>query len=332
MKSFADRFGCESSHTDYHEMLERTNLDGVILATWPTDHHEQILACLSAGVLNILCEKSITADSAAVFEVWKAARAANALVVEGFAYRHHPTMKILDELLSTGAIGEIDNIAAGFENFDPENESLGNPKRNWRSRKELRGGVPFDTLCYCVNAATHIANALPLSVMAVAKESPRYGTVHRLYGLIEYENGVVATLSTSKRSAFNYELKVSGASGNIVVPSMWSPNRLPPRENVEPGDVTEIYLRRRLDLFAWESNPIVVPAADPFLLQLENFAAAMRGLTVPVVPLADSVCNVYAIEALLASAEKKTAVSVDLPNEVRAELLEVFAGRVSQVH
>jgi dihydrodiol dehydrogenase / D-xylose 1-dehydrogenase (NADP) len=317
--SFSEKYGCENSFTDYEVMLKEANLDAVVLATWPTDHRDQVLACFEAGVVNVLCEKSITADASEVVEIWEATRERGAFVMEGFAYRYHPTMRILDTLLDDGAIGEVDNISVGFENFDPEDEALDNPNRNWRSRKELRGGVPFDILCYCVNASNHLSRSVPVRAMAVAKDSPRYGTVHRLYGVIEYANGVVATVSTSKRSDFNYELRVSGATGNVVVPSFVAPNRFPPRETVDDGEYTEVFLRRGTDLFAWSSESIQVPAADPFLLQMLNFVEVIRGEARPVVPLAESVYNVLTIEALLASSANGGAAVIEAPERVRQE-------------
>jgi predicted dehydrogenase len=326
-RSFADRFGCEESYTDYRQMIAEANLDGIILATWPTDHFEQINACLEAGVLNILCEKSITADAAEVYEIWKAARAANALIVEGFAYRSHPSIALLEEIIASGELGKIDSVSATFDHFDAEGLSLDDPNRNWRSRKDLRGGVPFDHLCYCVNASNRMANAAPITVMAVAKESAKYGTINRVYGVIDYENGVVGMVQSSKGSNISNELKVNGASGSALIPSMVAPDRIPPREYAEPGETTEIQVKHGTDLFQWETKAVRVPAADSYLLQMENFAAAIRGWREPMIPLAESVYNVYTIEALLTSAETQTVVSVDVPAEVRDEMLEVFQKR-----
>lgn len=320
---FASEFGLPSAYDDHRKMFADAGLDGVVVASWPTSHHEELLDALAAGVRGALCEKSLAVDEAEMLEIWDAARQRGAIVMEGFAYRHHPTMRKVSELLAAGAIGALDNITAALEDFDPEGtgESEDAPdwasSVNWRSRKDLRGGVPFDMLCYCVNACNHIARSLPKQVMAISRESPTYGTVNRLYGLIEYENDVVGIVSTSKRSDFNYELKINGATGNIVVPSMVAPNRFPPREAVEDGEHTEIYLRRRSDLFAWTAESIEVPAADPFAAQMANFAGALRGGRHPLVPLTETVLNVATIMALLRSAEEHAAVPVVVPADVR---------------
>lgn len=38
-------------------MIEKEDLDGVVLCTWSIDHREQIEGCINRGIKNILCEK-----------------------------------------------------------------------------------------------------------------------------------------------------------------------------------------------------------------------------------------------------------------------------------
>ncbi|MEA2320128.1 MAG: D-xylose 1-dehydrogenase D-xylono,5-lactone-forming [Solirubrobacteraceae bacterium] len=321
-EAFKERHGCERAYTDHREMLREHELDAVILATWPTDHLEQIRDCLDLGVTNVLCEKSITVHDDEVLGVWQAARDAGALVVEGFMYRHHPAMRKVDELVSSGALGNIDRVTAGFDNFDAEEFAADDPARGWRRTRELHGGVPYDHLCYCVNASNHLAGALPAQVMALSWRSERYGVVNRVYGLIEYENGTVGMVESSKRSNFNYEVKVFGSTGQLTLPVSITPDRVPPRERVEPGESTALYLSRKVDLFAYETETIRIPAADPYLLELRDFVAAVRGTSAPEPSLAESVLNVHTINALLRSGEERVPAPVELPDAVRSELDE----------
>jgi xylose dehydrogenase (NAD/NADP) len=324
-EGFRDRYGCQRAYTDYQEMVREHELDGVILATWPPHHLEQIQFCLEAGIQNILCEKSITVGSDEALEVWSATRAAGALVVEGFMYRHHPAMLRIDEILGEGGLGRIDHVSAGFDGFDAEEFAPDDPARGWRRTKELHGGVPYDHLCYCVNQANHVAGAPPAQVMALSWRSERYGTVNRVYGLIEYENGAVGMVESSKGSDFHYELKIFGSTGQLVLPVSITPDRIPPRETFEPGEFSEIFVNRKIDLFAYETEAIRIPAADPYELELRHFAATVRGTAAPKPALAESVVNVHTINALLASGEERVPVAVELPEAVRAELLSPSA-------
>jgi predicted dehydrogenase len=320
---FGERFGCKV-YPGLETMVAEEQLDAVLLATWPLDHLEQIQVCLDAGIKNVLCEKSLTVHNEQVIEVWEAARAADALVVEGFMYRHHPAMRKIDEILASGELGPIDNVHAGFDFFDAEEEDPNGP-RNWRQRADAHGGVPYDLLCYAVNAANHAAGALPTQVMAFSRRSERYDTITRVFGVIEYENGVYGQVHSSKKSDHDYQLKINGQKGQLVLPIIITPDRIPPRENAEPGEQTEIYVSHTTDLFAYETTAIKIPAADPYLKQMEDFVATIRGTGTPEPALAESVLNVHTINALLTSGEEGAAVPVELPDAVRAEL----SGRVA---
>ena len=290
-EGWSRRYGCERAYGDYLSMIREHELDGVLLATWPSQHREQILGCLQAGVRRILCEKSLALNADEALEIWTATEQAGALVVEAFMYRHHPAIRKIDELLAAGEVGKIDNIRASFSLFDPEESSPDDVGRDWRQRKECGGGVPYDLACYCIDACNRLARTLPKQVLAVAGTSNQYDTVDRLYGVIEYEGGLVGIIESSKRSDFNHELKISGARGHILLPVAW---------RIESS--TEVLLCRSTGWGEFQTARLPIPAVDPYRLQLERFAAAVRGAATPMPALAESVVTALTIEALLASA------------------------------
>ena len=306
-EEWAQRYGCERAYADHLTMIREHDLDAVLLATWPVQHREQILACLDAGVRHILCEKSLALTAAEATEIWTAAREADALVVEAFMYRHHPAIAKLEELLAGGAIGELDNVRAAFSLLDPEDSPPDDPTRDWRQRPECGGGVPWDLACYCIDACNHFAPGLPRSALALATTSARYGTVNRLYGLIEYEGGTVGHIESSKRSDFDHELDLSGSHGRLLLPVAW---------RIE--DIVEIELSRGAGWGAFETTSHAIAVVDPYRLQLERFAAAVRGTAPPLPTLSDSVIGAFTLDALLTSAAERTAIPVDLPAVLRA--------------
>jgi predicted dehydrogenase len=318
-EAWRDTYGCERAFTDLETMVREHELDAVLLATWPQQHLEQIQVCIDAGIQSILCEKSLTVRDEDAIAVFDAARAAGVLLVEGFMYRHHPAMRKIDEILDSGQLGQIDNVSAAFENYDPETEDPNGP-RDWRQRADLDGGVPYDLLCYAVNAANHAAGSVPTSVMAVSRRSERYDTVNRVYGLIEYENGAVGRVHSSKRGSHDYELRISGEHGRLILPIIVTPDRIPPRHYFEEGDYSEVYLSRMSDWFTYETEAIRIPAADPYLFELRDFAATVQGAREQEPALAESVLNIHTINALLTSAQERVAVPIELPAHIRAEL------------
>jgi predicted dehydrogenase len=306
-QEWSRRYGCERAYDDYLTMVREHELDAVLIATWPSLHRDHVLGCLEAGARNILCEKSLALTGAEALEIWRAADEAGALVVEGFMYRHHPAIARIDELLAAGSVGQLDNIWAAFSLFDPAESEADDPQRDWRQRKDHGGGAPWDLASYCIDACNRFAASPPKRAMSVTQASDRYGTIDRLYGLIEYENGIVGMVESSKRSDFNHELRISGSRGNVGLPVAW---------RIEGP--TEVVASRSVGWGKFESERHPIPEADAFSLQLEAFAAAVRE-NLPTAPsLAESVVSALTLDALLESAAAHEVIDVRVPVEVGA--------------
>jgi predicted dehydrogenase len=310
-EAWARRHGCERAYGDHVTMAREHDLDAILLATWPVLHRAQILECLEAGARHILCEKSLAMTAAQASEIWDAAAESGALVVEAFMYRHHPALRTVEELVTAGAIGGVDNIRAAFSLLDAEETAPDDPARDWRQRAELGGGVPWDLACYCVDACNLLAAGWPRTALALAATSERHGTINRLYGLIEYDGGAVGLVESSKESDFDHELDVSGSRGRVRLPVAW---------RIESE--TDVELSRSAGWGVFDTERLPIPAADPFRLQLERFAATVRGTASPLPTLAESVIGAYTLDALLASARERTAVPVDPPKAVLAAAVD----------
>jgi predicted dehydrogenase len=106
-QSFAERYGMENYYLDYHEMLEKANLDIVSIATWPHLHAEMVVATAAAGVKAIHCEKPMA-------PTWREAKAmVEACEKNGVQLTFNHQRRFLDtfqktrELAQDGTIGEL---------------------------------------------------------------------------------------------------------------------------------------------------------------------------------------------------------------------------------
>jgi len=308
-KSWAETYGCESYHTDYREMLRTEKLDGVVIATWPTGHREQIEAALDAGVRFILCEKALVTRDADALAIWEAARQHDATVVEGFMYRHHDVIQKAEAIISSGALGAIDSIHATFHMFDPETADAG---QNWRQNREAGGGVLHDFLCYPVDAANRFAGALPIRVFASGSDSAKHGVTNRLYAQIDYANGSVASVASSRKACFQQALTVAGSDAILDIPLAWS----------IPGDAS-LSVTTSPSFLAEDRTEYLFPSEAPhdsaltdfpvFARQLENFARVILGTDEPIMPLASSVVNAFTLSAIERSYRSGLPERVALP-------------------
>ncbi len=296
----AEKYGCSGYYSNIQDMIDNEKLDGVILCTWPMQHLEQIEICLKAGIKNILCEKSLTLSSVEAVKVGELARQYEAFIMEGCKYRHHPAIRKLEQILSYGDIGKIDSIRATFSNYEPEEAQGEGTELEWRYRKECGGGVPYDWMSYLVNGCNHFSGSVPKRVFASGTNSQKYDVITRLLGMIEYENGVVAFIESSKEANFSEELQITCSNGILRLPIAWGIF----------GEVKITQTHRKPDWDYILTDSYEIEEANAFVLQLGNFAEVIHGKEKPVLPLAQSIQNVQTIEALVTSVINKCVVDL----------------------
>ena len=303
---WAAQYGCRTHYTEYEEMVRQEELDGVVVATWPVHHREHVEGCLRAGIGNILCEKALTLTGAEAMKIWERVDEARAFLMEGFMYRHHPAIRRAEDRVASGELGPVDNVRACFSTPDAESVSADDPNRDWRQRKECGGGIPYDFACYCVNACQHFTGGIPVSAHCRGGVSEKYGTINRMYGLIEYHNGCVGLIESSRKSSHTQELQITGGARILRLPLAWT--------IFEDATLIE----RHSDPWPCpQVDTYPIEKVDPYQLQLENFVAAARNQAAPIMPLAESVVNTCTIEALVKSLESGGTVAVEVPEVIR---------------
>ena len=298
-QSFADEFSCHAAYGGHLELLENENLDGVIIATPPASHRQIILDCLAAGIKYILCEKPLTLTGDEARTVTEATQKAGATLLEGFMYRHHPQIRQSLEIIKSGELGAVDHFHSGISMLDPSEIGGEVMPPNWR-RDSNEGGVLHDFLCYPIDAANLFIGSEPVKAFARTFTSPRYNTVYRIYGMIEYANGAMATISASRLSDFNQPLSVACAKGTLSLDVAYNP----------VGD-TNIRVRRSSGMIATEEKQIPVNTPENnstrlldlpvFTTQLEHFAALIEGKQQALISAQESLLNARVRDAVIES-------------------------------
>ena len=97
-------------------------------------------------------------------------RAAGVLLMEAFMYRLHPMWLRVHELVTAGAIGELEAIQVlfAYHNVDPA---------NIRNIAEYGGGALMDVGCYAINVARWMFDGEPTDV--VGRRAHRPALRHR---------------------------------------------------------------------------------------------------------------------------------------------------------
>ncbi len=283
-REYARKHRIPSAHGSYDDLLADPGVDAVYVPLPNRLHHEWTRRALAAGK-HVLCEKPYSRRPSEVEEAFDVAEREGLVLMEAFMYRHHPQMRRVVEIVSGGAVGRLRAIRAVFT-FRLDDQA------NVRLQPELDGGALMDVGCYCVSGARLLAGE-PVRVQAeqVTWES---GVDVAFHGTLRFADDVVVEFHASFVTPRAQELEAIGEEGSLVVEAPWRADW--------GGD---LLLRRNDEVERLEIEPV-----DPYLLELENFAAAVEGRAEPLLGREDALGQARAIDALYRSAAEGRTVEL----------------------
>lgn len=282
-ETYASEHGIPRAHGSYEALLSDPEVDAVYVSLPNSLHMDWSIRALLNGK-HVLCEKPLDRRVAPVERAFDVAAQQKLILMEGFMYRHHLQTHMLESVIANGSIGQLRHIRAAFCFLleDPDNVRL---------QADLDGGALMDLGCYCVNGLRLLAGE-PELVFArqVVGET---GVDLRLSALLQFPDGVIAQFHCAFDLAYESRLEALGSHGSVLVREPWLARD--PHLELRRGDVLQ-----RID----------VEDADRYQLQLENFAAAIRGEAKPLLGRDDAVAQARVIEALYRSAGTGEAVAL----------------------
>lgn len=104
-RKLAHAWGIPQVYSDYKEMIDRAELDAIVIAT-PNSTHYPIAMKALAKSLHVLCEKPIALSYAQAREMAEAAQARGLKTMAPFTYSFMPTARYLKELIDDGYLGQ----------------------------------------------------------------------------------------------------------------------------------------------------------------------------------------------------------------------------------
>jgi D-xylose 1-dehydrogenase (NADP+, D-xylono-1,5-lactone-forming) len=285
-RSRADRYaserGIERAYGSYEALLADPDIDAVYISLPNALHLEWTGRALAAGK-HVLCEKPLSRREADVRAAFDLAERHDRVLMEAFMYRHHPQTARLVELVRSGAIGRLRVIRASFSfHFrDPADVRLS---------ATLDGGSLMDVGSYCVSAARLLAGEPQL--VSGSQVLGGDGVDVTFSGWMRFAGDVMAHFDSGLILDDRSDLEVVGEGASLFVADPW--HCLAPQIQLRRGRSTEL---------------IEVPAGNPYGLEADNMAAAIRGEAPPLLGRADAQGQARALEALYASAASGVAVA-----------------------
>jgi len=225
VKSFAEKWGYETTENDWRKLIERPDIDLIDIAS-PNDTHAEIaIAAAKAGKM-VLCEKPLgrnASESRSMVEVAESAKVPNMV---WYNYRRVPAVTLLKNLLDEGRFGRIFHYRAKFlQDWTISQDLPQGGEGLWRLDIAVAGsGVTGDLLAHTIDTAMWLNG--PITEVAAMTETFIKERKHTLTGRIEpvgiddasaflcrFENGSLATFEATRYARGHkalYTLEING--------------------------------------------------------------------------------------------------------------------------
>ena len=203
----ATHFDLPRAYDNIEALLENETLDAVIVATPSASHFELARRALGAG-LHVLVEKPMALRAAHAWELVQLAEHARLHLSVGYTYQHTGAAKRIREVITSGQIGNLINVASLFSS-SIEAYLRGTPD-DYRSQRTFRLATPrpatYASLLegggQAYAQSTHIAGMIcwvtglrARSVFAYLNREGLEVDV-ALSAVVRFENGATGTLAS----------------------------------------------------------------------------------------------------------------------------------------
>ena len=218
-EAFAAQRGVEKVHQTYAEAIDDPEVEVVDNALVHSLHAQWNQYALNAGK-HVLSEKPFARNAAEALLVRNVARTAPGQIVEGFHYLHRPVNQRLRELVTSGKLGNVQQV-------DIELSIPGPPNTDPRWSLELAGGATMDLGCYVLNAARQFGRWLGQAPLVVGAEAtlknPDIDAAMRIEPA--YPGGIPGRLHWDMNAEARQMLwTVTGTAATAVVPAFAVPH------------------------------------------------------------------------------------------------------------
>ena len=215
-RAFADTWGFERAYGSYEELLADPAVDLVYVALPHSHHHRWTIAALEAGH-HVLCEKAFAVNAKQAEEMIACARERGLLLAEAIWTRYMPSRKIIDDIVASGAIGQVLTVDANLGYKVDMNERMVRP--------ELAGGALLDLTVYPLNFASMVlgndiagieAHMVPIETGVDGQDSV----------MLRYSDGRMATMFTTMHTMTDRRGLICGTDGFICVQNINNPEKI----------------------------------------------------------------------------------------------------------
>jgi len=230
VKLFADKWGYESTETDWHKLIDRKDIDVIDICTPNNTHAEIAIAAAKKGKM-ILCEKPLAMNGPEGLQMVQAVEKAGVPNMVWYNYRRVPAVTLAKNLIAEGRLGRIFHYRAKFlQDWTISPELPQGGAGLWRLDLAAAGsGVTGDLLAHCIDTALWLNG--PIASLTAMTETFVKERKHTLTGKVEkvgiddasallarFHNGSLATFESTRYARGHkalYTFEINGEHASI---------------------------------------------------------------------------------------------------------------------
>ena len=222
------------SYTDYRKLLERKDLEAILIATPMWQHEPMAVDALQAGK-HTFSEKAMAHSIEGCRRMIDAAHSARRTLQVGHHRNYNPLYQEAYQLIRGGVIGDVYHVRALWHrnkswrrklpkgDFDPTAWGYGNldEYKNWRLYRKFGHGLMGELGSHQIQVVNWFSGRLPHSVYGSG------GTYHynddrevedHVYLIYEYPEGLTFTYSSIQTNSYDhYYEQFMGTKGTILL-------------------------------------------------------------------------------------------------------------------
>lgn len=290
LKAVAEKFNIGESYKDYHDLLAKSDIDAVIIAT-PTSQHKSIaIDCLNAKK-HVLVEKPIAPNLNDANAMLQSALKNDCKLMVGMNLRFRPDTMLLKTLIQSGEIGDPFYVRAVWIRRQSSGEKW------FTKREEAGGGVIMDLGISLIDVSLWMMDHPDIkSVQTCNYYQDRKNIEDTSFSFIRCKNSELINIETSWSLPVandSFQISAYGSKGSVTA----SPLHLYKKVENQFIDLKPSLTESPSQLFK-----------KSYLNELKSFIGAIRGLN----PLFSSGERAFErmkiIEMMYQSAKKKQEI------------------------
>jgi predicted dehydrogenase len=192
MRSILERYLEVKTYSDYHQMIEKTPLDVVVVST-PTDSHAEIIEFAIDRDLHVFTEKPLAMTSDASEKIIAKLKSKNLVNQVGYVNRFNEVFMEVKNLLDRGTIGELKSFTSEMYGATV----LKGSDSSWRSKHNLGGGCMYEFASHCLDLVVYFLGPPERVSGSVLKSIYSSHVEDMVSSTLIYGNGVSGTIAVN---------------------------------------------------------------------------------------------------------------------------------------